>query len=185
MKIYTKTGDTGDTGLLGGDRISKASARMDVIGNLDELNANLGLAVTTGIGELAPALLRIQAQLFDLGAEFAAPSGSKFEYISVTEVEINQLETEIDSMTDRLPPLKNFILPGGTVGAAHLHICRAVCRRAERSILELHRESPVRSEVLRFVNRLSDWLFTAARKANQDAGVADVPWRKAALKDSE
>lgn len=183
MKIYTKTGDQGETGLLGGERVSKASSRIEAIGNLDELNAAFGLARSFGSGSFEEAILRIQSTIFDLGAELAAPAGSKFENVSVRDFDVSQLETEIDSMTSLVPPLKNFVLPGGSRCASQLHVCRAICRRAERSIYDLRETAPIRSEVLQYINRLSDWLFVAARVCNHSQGIGDVPWRKAPARE--
>ncbi len=173
MRIYTKSGDAGSTGLLGGDRIAKSSLRIAAIGDVDELNAALGLV--PGAGD---DLHRLQCWLFDLGAELAAPPGGKFEAPSVGTLHIEWLEAEIDRQMDALPPLRAFILPGGSPAGAALHWARVVCRRAERSILQLHAAEPVREEARAFVNRLSDYLFSAARTANADAGVTDVEWHR-------
>lgn len=179
MKIYTKTGDAGETGLFGGDRIAKTSHRIHAIGEVDELNAAIGLArVEAGASSLDPSLARIQSWLFDLGGELACPPGGKFEYTALNPEHAAFLEQDIDRLESRLPALKNFILPGGSPLAARLHFARSVCRRAERAVLALHREEPVRDEARVFLNRLSDWLFTAARTANLDANVEDVPWKR-------
>lgn len=180
MKIYTKTGDGGETGLVGGSRISKASGRIAAIGDVDELNAAIGVArCETGTSVLDPMLADVQSTLFDLGAELASlPEGRK-AYAALSEEVIQVLERSIDVQTEHLPSLKNFILPGGSKLASCLHLARAICRRAERSILELHREEPVRQEVLAYINRLSDWLFVTARTANRVEGVEDVPWQAA------
>ena len=176
MKIYTKTGDLGETGLLGGSRISKDDPRMDAIGDVDALGATLGWAAVELDDKLMEAVLRIQAHLFELGAELASPKGAWKGRRLLGDSEIHHLESEIDFMNGNLPPLRNFILAGGSEGAARLHICRTFCRKAERSVIYLHKIEPVRTEVLAFLNRLSDWTFMAARYANHLAGVEDVPW---------
>lgn len=173
MKIYTKTGDGGSTGLLGGDRIAKNSLRIAAIGDVDELNATLGLALSQGA---VPDLHRLQCWLFDLGAELAAPPGGKFDAASIGPAHVVWLEGEIDRLMESLPPLKAFVLPGGKPAAAALHLARVVCRRAERSLLDLHAAEPVRENARTFVNRLSDYLFAAARAANATEGVSDVEW---------
>jgi len=175
LKIYTKTGDKGQTGLVGGSRVNKDTLRIQAIGDVDELNATIGLARCHGSGGLA--LAKIQNWLFDLGAELATPEKSRFINSSLKEEHIQWLETSIDKQTADLPPLKNFILPGGTELASALHFARCVCRRAERSALALSREEPLREVVLVFLNRLSDWLFVSARTANRLAGVQDIEWK--------
>ncbi|MGV3618158.1 MAG: cob(I)yrinic acid a,c-diamide adenosyltransferase [Fimbriimonas sp.] len=179
MKIYTRTGDDGTTGLLGGDRIGKGSARIAAIGDIDELNAVIGLVRTHAVGsELDSELFRIQNWLFDLGSELACPPGGKFDISAIEDGHPGHLEASMDSMTAHLPPLKAFILPGGCPLAAHLHLARCVCRRAERTLLALHETEPVRESTRRFINRLSDWLFVAARTANAAASVVDIEWQK-------
>lgn len=175
MKIYTRTGDDGTTGLLGGSRTHKSSPRIQAIGDVDELNAAIGL-VRVVLAE--PMLEAIQCWLFDLGAELACPPDGKFEGRGPSRAAIEKLERSIDSMEAGLEPLKNFILPGGCEAAARLHLARAVCRRAERSVLAMGAGSASSSESCVFLNRLSDWLFVAARAANAQAGVEDVAWRK-------
>jgi ATP:cob(I)alamin adenosyltransferase len=179
VRIYSKTGDRGETGLIGGDRVPKTDPRIEAVGALDELNAAIGVARVHGGPELlAHALERTQNELFSAGAEIATPPGSRWFAPSVGEAEVGVLEREIDLMTDELPPLENFILPGGTPLAAALHVARTHCRRAERAVLSLHAQAPVRAELLGYLNRLSDWFFTAARYANHGAGVPDVAWRR-------
>jgi cob(I)alamin adenosyltransferase len=178
VKIYTKTGDTGETGLFGGTRVSKCSARVGAYGDIDELNSVLGLARLHPIDEERDALLAaIQSELFDLGAELAARPGKEIGVAKVDEREIEVLERAIDRAEEELPPLSSFVLPGGAPGAAHLHLARTVARRAERGVVGLAKEEEVRPEVLRYLNRLSDLLFVLARLANARQGVADVPWR--------
>lgn len=181
MKIYTKTGDDGSTGLLGGDRIAKTSPRIEAIGEVDELNAAIGLVHVLSAD---PLLESIQCSLFDLGSELAAPLGGKFEVPGPTVERSNELEISIDAMSRDLTELKNFILPGGGEEAARLHMARCICRRAERVVLALNEIEPVSIESRVFLNRLSDWLFVAARTANAKEGIQDVPWRKLEGKSS-
>ena len=179
MKIYTRTGDSGMTGLIGGGRIEKNSLRMSAIGDVDELNAAVGLARTESLDrpEIDSELEMIQNWLFDLGAELASPVEHARQYRSISVKTIEKLEQSIDGQTAQLEPLQNFILPGGSPLAARLHLARCVCRRTERSILELNEHEGVGEEALAFMNRLSDWLFVAARTANRLSGVQDVKWR--------
>ena len=171
MKIYTKTGDDGTTGILGGGRVLKSSSRIAAIGDVDELNACLGLCDDD-------ALPWIQSVLFELGAELASPPNARIQSRTIGDAHAKRLEEQMDAMTAGLPTLKNFILPGGSEQATRLHLARAICRRAERSVLVLHNEEPQRPELLVFLNRLSDWLFVAARTANAREGVPDVDWQK-------
>lgn len=175
MKIYTKKGDTGETGLIGGERRSKDDLVFQVLGDLDELNASLGTAIAIGKGfEGEPLMLRLQSTLFALGAEVASPD-DRWNAEGLESLE-RDMEDWIDFHDKVLPELKNFVLPGGTMTAAALHQARAVCRRAERSIVALSAQKPIRAEVLRLVNRTSDWLFCVARFANHEAGQGDVTW---------
>lgn len=178
MKIYTRTGDTGTTGLIGGDRIAKNSLRINAIGDVDELNACIGVARTGHPSQLDAELEAIQNWLFDLGAELASPTEHARKYRAISATQIARLEESIDRQTDALEPLTAFILPGGSPLGAALHLARCVCRRAERSILELHAQDSVDQEALAFINRLSDWLFVAARTANRLDGVMDVKWQR-------
>jgi cob(I)alamin adenosyltransferase len=174
MKIYTKTGDQGQTGLRGGSRVSKTDPRIQAIGDVDELNATIGLVRCEEDSEL---LADIQCCLFDLGAELSLPPGK--ESSGIPEEQTEGLEASIDAMTEAMPALASFILPGGCEGAARLHAARSACRRAERSILALFEESGgVSIESRAYINRLSDWLFVAARYANFKRGVPDVPWKQ-------
>jgi cob(I)alamin adenosyltransferase len=178
MKIYTKTGDQGETGLVGGSRIAKTSARIKAIGDVDELNASIGLARCQEQPEdLERILAWLQSALFDLGAELASLPGARISFAPLPEDATLILEQSIDEQTAQLPPLKNFILPGGSKLAAQLHMARCICRRAERSALALSEEQALRAEVLAFLNRLSDWLFVAARTANSVDRIDDVPWK--------
>jgi len=179
MKIYTKTGDRGDTGLFGGARVSKASTRVDAYGEVDELNSVLGLCRTADLpAELDALLASIQGDLFTLGAELAAVPGKEATLgIAVLgEGDVERLERAIDQGEAELTPLKTFVLPGGSSAAAHLHLARATCRRAERRVVGLAAAEPVRGELVRYLNRLADLLFVLARVANHRASVPDVPW---------
>ncbi len=179
MKIYTKTGDQGQTGLLGGDRVSKDSLRIHAIGEIDELNAYVGVCcLVVEDDTLKSMLIRVQNHLFDIGSELACPPNGKFDFTSVSASQISQLERELDEMEAELPPLKQFILPGGSVPSAHLHLLRTICRRAERAILALHSINPVRSELIIYVNRLSDWIFCISRLVNHRLGVEEQKWSK-------
>ncbi|MEZ4336784.1 MAG: cob(I)yrinic acid a,c-diamide adenosyltransferase [Sandaracinaceae bacterium] len=180
MKIYTKKGDTGETGLFGGTRVSKASARVDAYGEIDELNSQLGVVRAAKVDEDVDALLgRIQSALLDLGAELATRPGKEVAIAKLADADVEALEQAIDRSEQELAPLETFILPGGTMAAAQLHVARTVCRRAERAIVGLSavEGTETRPEVLRYVNRLSDLLFVLARLANRRAGVSDVPWK--------
>jgi cob(I)alamin adenosyltransferase len=179
MKIYTKTGDSGDTGLFGGARVSKASHRVTAYGEVDELNSVLGLVLSEPFDAGISALLTsVQSRLFDVGAELATAPNSKVALgiPLVSEAEVAELEHAIDTAESELPPLKTFVLPGGSRAAAYLHVARTVCRRAERTVVALAADEAVRPETLRYLNRLSDALFVFARLANHRAGIADVPW---------
>lgn len=182
MKIYTKHGDQGETGLFGGDRVPKDHLRIQAYGTLDELNAALGLALASAAGStvldanFTARLRRIQAELFQLGAELATPQGKKVPIALVGLAEVELQEKEIDEMEKSLAPLKAFVLPGGTLIAAQLHLARTICRRAERELVNLHRTEPLRPVVLQYVNRLSDTLFVMSRFANHQAKIEDIPW---------
>ena len=178
MKIYTKGGDRGETSLVGGVRVPKDAHRIQVYGTLDELNAILGMAISADVLSLSlkKSFVRIQSELFQLGAELATPSGQKIRNSLVDETHVSKLEIEIDEMEADLKPLSHFILPGGTLGSSWSHLARTVSRRAERELVTLHHHEQVREEALRYVNRLSDFFFVAARFTNHLQGVADVPW---------
>jgi cob(I)alamin adenosyltransferase len=178
MKLYTKTGDDGTTGLFGGGRVRKASARVEAYGTVDETNAVIGIARATKLAPVIDAVLeRVQGDLFTLGAELACVPGreSKLSMALLAEVDIQRLEGAIDEADAACEPLKTFVLPGGSGQAAALHLARTVCRRAERATLAID-DGPIRPEVLIYLNRLSDLLFALARRANVLAGVSDVPW---------
>lgn len=179
MKIYTKTGDRGDTGLFGGARVSKASTRVTAYGEVDELNSVIGLVLSEPFdAEISALLTDVQSRLFDVGAELATAPDSKVALgiPLVSEAEVERLEHAIDKSEAELAPLKTFVLPGGCRAAGYLHLARTVCRRAERCLVALAAEEQVRPETLRYLNRLSDALFSFARLANHRAGIADVPW---------
>jgi len=180
LKIYTKTGDDGTTGLYGGARVDKDDLRVEAYGTVDETNAAIGAARAAGLPLEIDALLgRVQAELFAVGAELACVAG-KEQSLGMALVgagEIGDLERAIDRAEAALPALKNFVLPAGTTGAAALHQARTICRRAERRTLAASRATAVRNELIVYLNRLSDLLFVLARSANHEAGVADAPWR--------
>ncbi len=178
MKIYTKTGDDGTTGLFGGARVKKASPRVGAYGAVDELNACVGVARATGLETLTEGVLAaVQVDLFTLGAELATQPGKeeKLRMRLIDAADIARLEQTIDTAEGELEPLKLFVLPGGCPQAAALHVARTVCRRAEREVLAVD-DADVRAEVVMYLNRLSDMLFVLSRRANKVAGVADVPW---------
>lgn len=177
--IYTRTGDDGQTSLFAGGRTSKSTSRLHAYGTIDELNSLLGLALAHGLSpQLVDKVNLIQNELFIVGADLATPLDAEAAWITrVDEQQITRLEREIDDMDEKLPALKNFILPGGTVGAATLHIARTACRRAERWIVGLSTEENINMSALHYINRLSDWLFMAARYENALKGQDDSIWR--------
>lgn len=179
MKIYTKTGDAGETGLFGGPRVSKAHARIEAFGTVDELNSHLGLIRTLPAAAEHDAMLRrIQCELFDLGAQLATPQAAKER---ITSAHVECLEAAIDDCDGRLPPLQSFILPTGTPVAAAMHVARTVCRRAERRVVSLAAETgtAIPANAIEYLNRLGDLLFVLARSANRRDGVPDDPWHPA------
>ena len=178
-KIYTRTGDTGETALGDGTRVPKFDLRVASYGTVDETNATVGLARLHG-GALDAALARISNDLFDLGADLCTPDMEKdatapYPRLRIIAPQVDRLEQEIDAMNAGLTTLRSFILPGGTPLAAHLHLCRTTCRRAERLVVELAAHEPVNPQAIRYLNRLSDWFFVASRIAN-DGGTRDVLW---------
>jgi cob(I)alamin adenosyltransferase len=181
MKIYTKTGDTGETGLFGGGRVSKDDPRVEAYGDVDELNASIGMARAI---ELMPrideVLVPIQRDLFSLGALLATPDRDKMhDHLAKAQIDdgrIRELELAIDDCDRELAPLRSFILPGGTPKAAALHVARTVCRRAERRVIHLQKEVEIPQIVVIYLNRLSDLLFSLARVANTRAGAGEVTW---------
>ena len=179
-KIYTRTGDDGDTALGNGSRVAKHSLRVTAYGTVDETNATVGLARLHADGDLDRLLAMIQNDLFDLGADLCRPEMAKdaeapYPVLRMVEAQVDRLEAEIDLMNAKLTPLRSFILPGGSALAAHLHLCRTVSRRAERLVVELATMEEVNVAAVKYLNRLSDWFFVASRIANED-GAADVLW---------
>ncbi|HEU4323660.1 MAG TPA: cob(I)yrinic acid a,c-diamide adenosyltransferase [Roseiflexaceae bacterium] len=177
MKIYTKTGDNGTTGLWGGLRLTKDAPRVDSYGTVDECNSAIGVARAAGLpADLDELLARVQDRLFVVGADLMAVEDAP-NIPRVAAEDAVALEQAIDRLEAELPPLTQFILPGGTPAAAHLHLARTICRRAERAVVALGRTELVNPHVLVYLNRLSDFLFVLARAANHRAGAADVPWQ--------
>ena len=177
--VYTKTGDRGTTGLIGGTRVSKTHIRLEAYGTVDELNANLGLLITYLNEEHdREFLLHVQNKLFAIGSHLATDQDKvRLNEVSIiTPTDVEQIEHEIDAADEILPPLSNFVLPGGAAGAAVCHICRTVCRRAERRILTLSESSTISPELLAYVNRLSDYLFILSRKINFNEGKEEIFW---------
>ena len=179
-KIYTRTGDAGETALGNGVRVAKHSLRVSAYGTVDETNATIGLARLHAGGEVDAALQRISNDLFDLGADLCRPDMQRdheagYVPLRILAGQVLRLEGEIDAMNDRLTPLRSFILPGGSALAAHMHLCRTVCRRAERLCVELATMEAINAQAVIYLNRLSDWFFVAGRIANDD-GKADVLW---------
>ena len=179
-RIYTRAGDAGQTSLGNGTRVSKADRRIDAYGTIDELNSVLGLALARGLpDELRPPLERIQNELFDLGADVAVPvEDVRRERLRVTSEQVEALEELCDRVNESLPPLRSFVLPGGSEAAALLHVARTVCRRAERRVVALAETAAVNPEAIAYLNRLSDLLFILARSAN--AGTPEPLWRPGA-----
>ena len=177
-RIYTRTGDAGETGLFAGGRVRKDHPRVAAYGAVDELNAMIGLARALGVDAPLDAWLeRVQRELFVLGSDLATPLDSSPAWLTRLDDEAATLEREIDALEDELELLKQFILPGGSAGGAALHVARTVCRRAERAAVSLAAVEAVNPAALRYLNRLSDWLFVVARAANARAGRAEAKWQ--------
>lgn len=176
-RIYTKTGDNGQTGLGDGSRVDKDVLRVEAFGTVDEANAALGLARLEADGAFDAMLFRIQNDLFDLGADLCVPQveGEEGPHLRILEAQVERLEHEIDAMNDALAPLTSFVLPGGTALAAHLHLARTIVRRAERVMVALAKVETVGAPAMHYINRLSDHLFVMSRAANQGADVLWVP----------
>jgi cob(I)alamin adenosyltransferase len=181
-KIYTRTGDDGTTGLAGGERVSKTDLRVEAYGAVDEANSFIGVArlSTSGMVQLDPILAAIQNALFDLGADLASPGTAEtlgYEPLRVTQKQVDDIEHAIDALNASLQPLKSFVLPGGSPASAHLHVARTVSRRAERLMVGLNEREhgAINPAAMRYINRLSDLLFVAARVANEN-GASDVLW---------
>ena len=180
-KIYTRTGDDGSTGLGGGQRVPKDSARIEAYGTVDELNSFIGVAIAVGIDpDLGAMFAVIQNDLFHVGSNLCVldEDQKKFKMLTIEARHIKQLEKYIDKLQLSLKPLENFILPGGSIGSAELHVCRCVCRRAEREILRLKRTEPINDFVLKYINRLSDLLFVMARYENLKKKVKEPLWNQ-------
>jgi cob(I)alamin adenosyltransferase len=180
LKIYTRTGDAGETSLFDGTRVSKDDLRVAAYGEVDELNAAIGFARThVSRADVSALLAEVQRDLFGVGGQLANPAGSspkKVAKSALSEGSVQRLEEAIDALEAGLPPLKRFILPGGSMGGAALHLARAVCRRAERAVVSLGRQEPLNPVLLEYVNRLSDYLFVAARAECQSAGFPEIQW---------
>lgn len=177
FKIYTKKGDDGTTGLIGGVRVPKHHLRVESYGTVDELNSHLGLIRASGGHEEVKLLLpQIQDRLFTIGSLLASAPGSKMAVPDLYESDIESLEQEIDRLTKPLPELRNFILPGGSVAGSEAHVARCVCRRAERLVVQLSEEEEVEALVVAYLNRLSDYLFTLARALDLSEGKEEIPW---------
>lgn len=178
MKIYTKTGDTGETGLLGGGRVSKADLRIEAYGTLDELNAVLGLLAQYVPAEEVEALRRIQWALFTIGSHLAAGRSEKPLSLPVLDAsEVRWLEEDIDRRQTIVPPMRHFILPGSCLPEAYAHLARTVCRRAERRLVALHATEAVDPRFIAYLNRLSDWLFVLGRHLSYRVGAEEIPWK--------
>jgi cob(I)alamin adenosyltransferase len=184
MKVYTKTGDKGQTSLYGGVKVSKDNIRIDAYGTVDELNSAIGLIRSSEIkNSYQNQLIEIQKNLFHIGAELATPA-EKFYLANgkprlsklISEKETEELENWIDEMEEELPALTHFILPGGNLAASHAHLCRCICRRAERISVSLNEVEKIREEILKYLNRLSDYLFVLARKIAHDTGYEEIKW---------
>jgi cob(I)alamin adenosyltransferase len=173
-RIVTRTGDAGDTGLTGGERVSKTHPRVMAMGDVDELNSQLGVLLSQKVPKaLAATLTRIQHELFNLGGELSMPGSTL-----VTEEHLRALEADVEALNATLPPLKEFVLPGGTPAAAAAHLARAICRRAERAVWAVHAAEPLNAATPRYLNRLSDFLFVAARVlARAKKGAQETQWR--------
>lgn len=178
MKIYTKTGDDGTTGLFAGGRVSKDHIRISTYGTVDELNSVLGIARAHNSDKELDAMLGdIQNELFVVGSDLATPNDAGFD-MRVRAEDVRRVEARIDKIEQELTPLRNFILPGGTVTASYLHLARTVCRRAERLTVQLQKAETITGEIPVYLNRLSDLLFVLARAANHRAGCAEIVWKK-------
>ncbi len=179
MKIYTKKGDSGNTGLIGGTRVPKSSLRIEAYGTIDELNSWIGVMRDQAIdAEVKPQLIEIQDRLFTIGSSLASdPEKSNMKIPDLLESDIEQLEKWMDDMDSLLPEMRFFVLPGGDQSVSFCHVARCVCRRAERIIVDLHAHEFVAEIVMKYVNRLSDYLFVLSRKISQDLNVEEQPWK--------
>lgn len=181
FKIYTKTGDDGTTGLLGGSRVKKYNIRLEAYGTVDELNAAIGVIRSCDIPvNLSEYLVEIQNKLFNIGSRLASDGNGKplTEKLLITDQQVEFLEKAIDEMEKGLPALTHFILPGGNLAAAQCHVARTICRRAERRILEFAEHEEVHPGIIKYINRLSDFLFVLARKLSAVSGSIEIPWKQ-------
>lgn len=179
MKIYTKTGDTGTTALFGGQRVSKAHLRIETYGTVDELNANIGLVRDQEVNQKRKAVLvEVQDRLFTVGAILATePGNTKVKVPALSEADITFLEKEIDAMDGELPPMRFFVLPGGHPSVSFCHVARTVCRRAERLAVALNDQEPIDPLVIKYINRLSDYLFQLSRKMSHELNAEETAWK--------
>lgn len=179
MKIYTKTGDKGTTALFGGKRVSKADLRIETYGTIDELNSWIGMVRDLDVNQKRKdALVEIQDRLFTVGSILATePGNTKVKIPSLSEADILFLEKEIDAMDAELPPMRFFVLPGGHTAISHCHVARTVCRRSERLVIALHAQETVPDEVIKYINRLSDYLFVLSRMVAHELGAEETPWK--------
>lgn len=179
MKIYTKTGDKGQTSLIGGTRVPKDHIRIEAYGTVDELNSWMGVihdSITDGKTRML--LLNIQDKLFTIGSHLASdPEKSRMKLPEISDEHVALLETEMDAIDKVVPPMKNFVLPGGHLTVSYCHVARCVCRRAERCVIHLSASAPVEDIIIRYLNRLSDYLFMLSRKMTHDLGVEEIPWK--------
>lgn len=177
MKIYTKTGDEGTTGLFGGDRVTKDNARIEAYGTIDELNSTIGyLRTKVKDADIDSFLSTIQISLFTVGSQLATPSTKKLSVKPISDADINGIESQIDKLDSIIDPLQTFILPGGHESSAFCQIVRTVCRRAERRVVSLSQETDVAYEIMHYLNRLSDYFFVLSRVLNKQNGREDIPW---------
>lgn len=179
MKIYTKTGDNGQTGLFGGPRVMKDDPRIEAYGTVDELNAALGLVRSEMLpSEIERTLERVQSELFSVGAQLATPEPERHNTVLASPAMIDALEAAIDNLEAGLPPLKHFILPAGPRAASLVHLARGICRRAERRVITLTQSATVSQEIVQYLNRLGDYLFVAARFISHEAGATETIWQR-------
>jgi len=178
MKIYTKTGDQGQTSLVGGSRISKGHDKIEAYGSVDELNSWLGmLRDQSAVSAYRPAIIEIQETLFTIGSNLALEEGSDIELPEVTDTHVETLEGHIDKWNEDLEPMRNFVLPGGHSAVSIAHVCRTVCRRAERQVIRLNTTEKVAPVIVKYLNRLSDLLFVFSRKMTSETQSEEIPWR--------
>ncbi len=179
MSLHTRTGDAGETSLTDGSRVAKDDVRVCAYGNVDELSSVLGWCRAVCEGEIAQSIIEIQSQLFHVCAELATPppAGGKWRHLAITREDCLRLESWIGKAEAAVGPINHFVLPGGAEAACRLHMARVCCRRAERGVVTLHHTSPVRAELMVYLNRLSDLLYAWTRLANRQAGCSEIPWR--------